>query len=173
MVSTRTELSSPIAPKLIRSRCVRLMRMDSEWRGSLASIPIIDYRLYVDPSGDIHDSFRSFATRARLIASNGRADNQIMYAPRGRLSAGTSSIRSDDGFWLDNIARINPRFARRKSGAEQTGGTADACWTVRARRSSNRHRHKQTLQPVYPINVDPRIASGGPLADDVLKSLTD
>jgi hypothetical protein len=32
--------------------------------GSLGSIPIIDYRPYVDPTGDIHDSFRSFATRA-------------------------------------------------------------------------------------------------------------
>ena len=33
--------------------------------GSLGAIPIIDARPYLDLTGDIHDSFRSFVTRAR------------------------------------------------------------------------------------------------------------
>ena len=90
--------------------------------GCLASIPIIDSRPYVDPTGDIHDSFRSFATRARLIASNGRADNQIILrmppkSPQGAALA--DPIRLMDS-WLDNIAKDQSEgFARREGGAEQ------------------------------------------------------
>ena len=34
--------------------------------GSLGSIPILDTRGYLDAEGNIHDRFRSFATRARI-----------------------------------------------------------------------------------------------------------
>lgn len=46
--------------------------------GGLATTPIIDLRPYTDTVADIHDSVRSFATRARLKAANGSADNQVM-----------------------------------------------------------------------------------------------
>ena len=46
--------------------------------GGLGSIPIIDIRTYVDTIPDIHDEYRSFVTRARLIAANGSAENQVM-----------------------------------------------------------------------------------------------
>src|SRR5690606_9126829 len=48
--------------------------------GGLATTPIIDYRSYTDdrPNGDIHMIVHQFSTRARLIAANGHADNQVM-----------------------------------------------------------------------------------------------
>ena len=51
--------------------------------GSLGAIPIIDARPYLDLTGDIHDSFRSFVTRARLVAANGRADNHVILRAPG------------------------------------------------------------------------------------------
>ena len=44
----------------------------------LAETPIIDWRDYVDELADGHEMFRSFATRARLVAANGHADNQVI-----------------------------------------------------------------------------------------------
>ena len=58
--------------------------------GSLGAIPIIDSRPYLDPTGDIHDSFRSFVTRARLVAANGRADNQVILRMPGGRGAGAA-----------------------------------------------------------------------------------
>ncbi len=40
-------------------------RLDSG-AGGLGSIPILHYRTYNDPLGDIHDRFRDFSVRARL-----------------------------------------------------------------------------------------------------------
>src|SRR6185503_9689872 len=83
--------------------------------GSLAAIPIIDSRPYLDPTGNIHDSFRSFVTRARLVAANGRAENHvILRMPNGGgagagaatgpgAAASANPIRMMDA-WLDAIA---------------------------------------------------------------------
>jgi hypothetical protein len=144
--------------------------------GSLASIPIIDYRLYVDPSGDIHDSFRSFATRARLIASNGRADNQIILRtpPRvGYVGAGTffDPIGLMDS-WLDNIAKDQSKDSpAAKVARNKPAELADACWTDAGEKivEPASYTSNGRCNQLYPINADPRIASGGPLADDVLK----
>jgi hypothetical protein len=144
--------------------------------GSLGSIPIIDSRPYVDPTGDIHDSFRSFATRARLVASNGRADNQIILrmppkSPQSGAGALADPIRLMDS-WLDNIAKdqskdsLAVKVARNKPPEAQ-----DTCWTDTGERIAEPASYTTNgrCNQLYPPHADPRIASGGPLADDVLK----
>jgi hypothetical protein len=144
--------------------------------GSLGSIPIIDYRPYVDPTGDIHDSFRSFATRARLIASNGRADNQIILRmpPRGAPGgpgALVDPIRLMDS-WLDNIANDQSKDSPAgKVVRNKPLEAADACWTDTGQRIAEPASYTSDgrCNQLYPPHADPRLASGGPLADDVLK----
>ncbi len=47
--------------------------------GGLREIPIIDWDVwYSDDLADTHDHVRSLMTRARLIAANGNADNQVI-----------------------------------------------------------------------------------------------
>ena len=144
--------------------------------GSLGSIPIIDSRLYVDPTGDIHDSFRSFATRARLIASNGRADNQIILRmpPRGApggAGALVDPIRLMDS-WLDNIAKDQSKDSPAvKVARNKPPEAADACWTDTGEKIAEPASYTSNgrCNQLYPPHADPRIASGGPLTDDVLK----
>ena len=110
--------------------------------GSLGSIPIIDSRPYTDPTGDIHDSFRSFATRARLIASTGRADNHVILRmpPRSGQAVRVEPIRLVDS-WLDNIAKDQSKDSPAvKVARNKPTDIADACWTERAKRSSSRRR---------------------------------
>lgn len=145
--------------------------------GSLGSIPIIDYRPYTDPTGDIHDSFRSFATRARLIAANGRADNQIILRmpPRGARGGATSAlidpIRLMDS-WLDNIAKDQSKDSPAvKVARNKPPEATDTCWTDMGEKIAEPASYTSTgrCNQLYPPHADPRIASGGPLTDDVLK----
>ena len=46
--------------------------------GGLSEVPIIDVRDYGDDLADPHVSVKSFETRARLIAANGNASNQVI-----------------------------------------------------------------------------------------------
>jgi hypothetical protein len=144
--------------------------------GSLGSIPIIDHRVYVDPGGDIHDSFRSFATRARLIASNGRADNHVIWRmpARGGLSgvgAFVDPVRLMD-LWLDNIAKDPSKDSPAvKVARNKPPEAADGCWTDTGERIAEpaSYTGNGRCNQLYPLHADPRIASGGPLADDILK----
>jgi hypothetical protein len=150
--------------------------------GALGSIPIIDYRPYLDPSGNVHDSFRSFVTRDRLMAANGRADNQVILtmAPLPDGATGGNEllgafpvdlIRMMDS-WLDRIARdqsndpLAVKVARNKPPE-----VADTCWTKTGEKivGPASYTGGGRCNEMYPPNADPRIAAGGPLADNILK----
>src|SRR5262245_45500634 len=47
--------------------------------GGLPNIPILHFRSYNDPNGDIHDRFRDFSMRERLRKANARVDNQVLW----------------------------------------------------------------------------------------------
>ena len=151
--------------------------------GSLAAIPIIDSRPYLDPTGDIHDSFRSFATRARLVAANGRADNHvILRMPNGRgAGPGAASgpgaatpanpIRMMDA-WLDAIAKdrsSDPPAV--KVARNRPADVTDACFSDQGEKIVEPASYTGVgrCNQLYPPHADPRIAAGGPLTDDILK----
>jgi hypothetical protein len=145
--------------------------------GSLGSIPIVDSRPYTDPTGDIHDSFRSFATRARLMAATGRADNHVILRlpPRGG-GAGDRADRVDPirlvDAWLDNVANDESEDPPAvKVARNKPADAVDACWTPTGERivEPASYTADEGCNGLYPPHADPRIAAGGPLADDVLK----
>ena len=80
-----------------------------------SSVPIIDIRVYADAVPDIHDEYRSFVTRARLMATNGSADNQVMMTfplstkpnaePHVSFGAFTGTLVPMMDQWLDNLAK--------------------------------------------------------------------
>jgi hypothetical protein len=150
--------------------------------GSLGSIPIIDYRPYIDPTGDVHQSVGSFTTRARLMAANGRADNQVILrmAPvpldvtGGDVLEGAfpvDRIRMMDS-WLDRIAKDHSKDSPAvKVARNKPPEVADACWTATGEKivEPASYTGGGRCNQMYPPNGDPRIAAGGPLADNILK----
>ena len=144
--------------------------------GSLGAIPIIDSRPYLDPTGDIHDSFRSFVTRARLVAANGRADNHvILRAPGDRRGPGApvpvNPIQMMDR-WLAAIGNDRSTDAPAvKVARNRPADVADACFTEQGERiiEPASYTSQGRCNQLYPPHTDPRIAAGAPLTNDFLK----
>ncbi|MEQ4304556.1 DUF6351 family protein [Plantactinospora sp. B6F1] len=148
----------------------------------LASTAIIDYRAYSDaaPNGDIHMLVHGFATRARLVAANGDADNHVMLMEDSRYSGFSlyspvlrSALTSMDT-WLTRVTSDRSgRSPRHKVRSHKPVGLGDACWTP----ESPQRRIDQTLSAdnrgecgrLFPAFSTPRLVAGAPLADDVVK----
>ena len=148
--------------------------------GGLANVPIVDFRPYVDLAPDIHDRFRSYVTRARLMAANGRADNHVMLTmpggPNGLLQAitpeRTAEVLRALNEWLDNIAKDSSKDpAAAKIARGKPRDLADACWTAEGDKIVEPQVYGAAGQcnRLYPPHADPRMAAGAPLTDDVLK----
>jgi hypothetical protein len=150
--------------------------------GGLGSIPIIDIRQYTDTKPDIHDQYRSFATRARLIAANGSADNQVIMTVPLALKPNANPSASFGGIaitlvpkmdqWLDAFARDrSQRSVIEKIAAARPADIADACWSDDGEKIVEKRTYDGNgrCNQLYPPHGDPRIAAGEPLREDVLK----
>ena len=114
--------------------------------GDLKTIPTIDHRGYVDPTGDIHDSLRSHIMRARL----GDTTNRIaLVNPKG-----VHVVMLMDK-WLGSVAK----------GQGKPADIVDACWTGDGQRVAEPSRCNQ----LYPHAADPRLVAGQSLRMDILK----
>jgi hypothetical protein len=153
--------------------------------GGLGSVPIVDIRAHWDGNPDIHDRVRSLIARERLVAANGHADNQVLL-----LTATLGSLMSDFSTpnspwnrlvtysvaqmerWLDNITSDRSHYSNtEKVVYNKPYDLVDACFTAEGqeiREPASASRTSQCNQ-LYPFSGNPRIAAGGPLADDVLK----
>lgn len=144
--------------------------------GGLADIPIIDVRGYTDTNVDIHDRFRSFSTRERLVAANGHADNHVIWIADGStfivgaphnneavllIDEWLAAIRSDEG----------PGSASEKVVRNKPDAAVDTCWTPTGERivESATFDGPGTCNTHYPSHTDPRVVAGAPVANDVLK----
>jgi hypothetical protein len=149
--------------------------------GGLRSIPIIDLRTYEDSLPDIHDELRSFVTRARLMAANGRADNHVMFTvpfavPGKKLSPLThEQLKASLTFmdqWLGNILKDNsPHSTIEKIVSGKPAQLVDTCWTEEGEKIAEKRTYDGNgrCNQLYPPHAEPRMAAGEPLTDDVLK----
>lgn len=141
--------------------------------GGLRETPIIDMRNYTDPTGDFHESYHSFKARARLLKTNGHADNQVLVKGQG-----TSFSRLQGEFlslmerWLDAIAADTSNLPRaQKVVRAKPADLTDACWTSDGRRISEKADYgaNSECNTLYPPHSAPRLVAGAPLADDIWK----
>jgi len=154
----------------------------------LDTVPIIDWRWYADDEGNGHDSLRSFVVRARLLAANGTAANQvILIYPRGdmTLSRLTGPDPESSLFayrereligamdrWLDNVEADHTAGTQaEKVARDKPSDLADACWTTQGEKITgpNIYGVAGKCSQIYPQYADPRIAAGAPPTGDVLK----
>ncbi|MFN0167272.1 MAG: DUF6351 family protein [Bryobacteraceae bacterium] len=137
-------------------------------RGALGAIPILDSRPYLDRTGDIHDSYRSQAIRARLTKANGGAANHVIWTtgPKVPPGAGTGDKLALMDRWLANIRKDTAKDrAALKVVRNKPAELTDTCWTEGGEKIADAGKCAQ----MYPAFGNPRIAAGAPLADDVLK----
>jgi hypothetical protein len=144
--------------------------------GGLGDIPILHYRSYNDPIGDIHDRFRDFTVRERLRKANGHFDNQIIWVyPNGvaGLAARVSALAVDTmAAWLDALSADRTSSSQReKIMRHKPAAAVDGCWDASGNRIDEAATFDRPGQcnTLYPNHTNPRLVAGAPLADDVLK----
>jgi hypothetical protein len=150
----------------------------------LASVPIIDYRAYVDdaPGGEVHLAYHSFSMEKRLEKANGRSDNQVMVIEDSRWGLYNSSspllqhaIVSMDR-WITAIKADKRRIPRiEKIVRNKPADLVEGCNS----RDANPAFLPQTLireqeasapcNQLYPSNSFPREVAGADIAADIVK----
>lgn len=143
-------------------------RLNDGSRG-LSAVPIIDVRPYTDGGDDVHDIVASHITRARLVAANGHADNQVFrtYAEDTPIQVAQRYVLDAMDQWLSNIARdtASARSALEKVVRNKPSGLVDTCYTAGLEPITDPVRCRE----IFPISSNPRLVAGSPLAHDRLK----
>jgi Tannase-like family of unknown function (DUF6351) len=145
--------------------------------GSLGSIPIISFRAYLDDLGDVHDRYRDFQIRARLQKAHGRSDNYVSW-----LSGAGPLLEVQEELALETMSRWLDRLAADTSTDRQIvkvvrakpPRAVDACWDPDATRLDEPFTTNASARckKLFPFHLNPRVAAGAPLADDILKCAT-
>jgi hypothetical protein len=132
----------------------------------LAKVPIVDIR--GQDNFEIHADFHTYAMRARLDRDNGGHANQVVFTgARPLVGDPTAFNRAFDlvDRWLSRInADHGPRSLADKVRLDRPADAVDTCW-IEGRPITD----QATCRAAFPYFGDPRIAAGGPLADDVVK----
>jgi len=143
--------------------------------GENLTLPMIDYRNYVDPfpPGNIHSRERTFAMIERLKKMNGTAANQVTWTkPDGSTVPFIRLALLGHNEWLGSLAADTSddpyplKVIRNKPASLK-----DACWDA----AGVKHEEPATLDSgafcnrLFPVHGNVRIAAGGPLAGDILK----
>jgi len=133
-----------------------------------AKVPIVDLR--GADNVEIHTDFHSYVMRQRLIQANGNHDNQIIWNSDATLvgdrtkTMQTQSVQLLDD-WLAAIeADVRNVPLEQKVAEDKPAAAVDACW-IGGRKVTD----QSVCREAFPYFGDPRIAAGGPLADNILK----
>lgn len=139
--------------------------------GGLASMPIIDRRDYNDDAtgGDIHTKIHSFSVRERLRKANGHVDNHVILTSDGG-GAGVDTTAAMD-VWLTAIKNdTSGKTLAQKVVANRPATLVDGCLINNTFVAETQVATGPTgCNAVYPAGTTPRMAAGGPLADDIAK----
>jgi len=141
------------------------------------SIPLIDWRHYLEESLDMHNSHQSFASRRRMLDFDGNASNQVIWftdARPSRQSDPTPQALSVIEQWMANI-RAHPNLGVAGNKPELA---TDRCFTTQGEEiAQGPHVWDGILdnQPAgactqqFPLHSTSRIVAGGPLRGGVYK----
>ena len=146
--------------------------------GGLATTPIIDERNYRDLVADFHQSYYSFAMRARLIRDNGQAANYVLQRRTALLSRADENLALMDE-WLTSLALdFSDADPATKLERAKPEALVDSCWGDDGTQVAESplfdterlfDNTEGRCNSMYPIHAGPRMIAGGPLTNDVLK----
>jgi hypothetical protein len=135
-----------------------------------ANVPIIDLRGYSE-SSEIHTSFYTYASRARLDKANGSHANQIVwtYDPAVPIGPIPTRILAEKSFdlmdrWLTRMEADHRSVSKAQKVREDKPADAhDACFL------GDQELPAAGCAAAYPPYATPRVEAGGPLANDIIK----
>ncbi len=155
--------------------------------GDLLQIPIIDLNVFTDRTGDIHDRFRAFSLRDRLVngASNETAPGfQIWTRDPGDVSIdqALANVVSGGGFtppavdamdrWITKLQQQHGSDRNTALVESRPEDAVDNCvlaGTDEVIGGVGVYERDGACKDHFPIAGDPRTAAGAPRRDDVLK----
>ena len=137
------------------------------------SIPIIDFRHYLEPELDMHHSLQSFSARLRMLRKQGHADTQLIwfarrpYLPLGEaidvLERWLENMRSDSSLTVID-AKPAQATDRCYSDTGQIIASGENVWDGVWNGKENGE-----CMDNYPIFSNPRIVAGDDYAGDIFK----
>jgi Tannase-like family of unknown function (DUF6351) len=147
------------------------------FRGKI-DIPLIDWRNYLEPRLDMHNSHQSFAARQRLLDYDGDASNQVVWftdsPPTGNPFDQTPMALQVMDEWMANIAARPERgVARNKPAA-----AVDSCFAADGSLIASGKgvwngilddRAAGVCTTTFPIYKTSRIQAGGPITGNVFQ----
>jgi Tannase-like family of unknown function (DUF6351) len=156
----------------------------NEFGAGLASLPIIDIRSYLDivmPDGsvDVHTAYFSGVNRARILATNGNVNNQVIVTvpTAGNLTLDITTrtaplaIVSRQLFdlmdqWLASIAADTaPGTQAQKVARNKPAALVDSCYDTSLQKITNATQ----CTTMFPYHRDPRLVAGAPATDEAFK----
>jgi len=137
------------------------------------SMPIIDFRHYLEPELNMHHSLQSFATRLRMLRWQGHADNQVIwfadlpYSPQGDaielLERWLETMRADASLSVVD-ARPADATDRCYSGTGELIASGDGVWD-----GAWNGKENGACMNVYPMYSNPRLVAGDDFSGDIFK----
>jgi len=137
------------------------------------SMPVIDFRHYLEPELDMHHSLESFATRLRMLRGQGHADTQLIwfarmpYLPLGDalrlLERWLENMRADE-----NLTVADARPADATDRCYNDTGELIASGSTVWNGAWNGKDDGACMQE-YPMYSNPRLVAGDDYAGDIFK----
>ena len=139
------------------------------------SMPVIDFRHYLEPQLDMHHSLESFASRLRMLRQQGHADNQLIwfadlpFAPQG------DALRLLER-WLDNmradesLSVVDARPASASDRCYSDSGELIASGSTVWNGAWNGKDDGECMQR-FPTYSNPRMVAGDDYAGDIFKCI--
>ena len=141
--------------------------------GGLKNVPILNSRAYSDNRSDIHSRERDLTIRARLQKANGRTDNQVIWVSGAQNGGPNLAPHSLDVMtqWLDALAADPAPLSPDKVVKHKPAEATDAYWNAQgAKIKETANWDPDTgYNKTYPLHLEPRLAAGAPIANDVIK----
>jgi hypothetical protein len=141
--------------------------------GENLTLPMIQYRNYVDLANDIHTFHRSTAMLERLQKKNGTTDNVVRWTMQqaGTVNFMRMALLAHDEWQRDIGADTAPGSYQEKVIRNKPASLKSQCWDA----AGGIHDHPFNLDDpgvcntLYPVHADPRIVAGAPRSGDILK----
>src|SRR6266480_1853306 len=147
------------------------------FRGKI-DIPLIDWRLYLEPFLDMHHAHQSFAARQRMLNYDGDASNQVIWftdaRPDGPEFDQTPMALQVIDEWMANI-RAHPE---RGAGGNKPAAAVDSCFATDGSRIAagndvwagvRDERPPGACSRLFPLYRTSRIVAGGPIEGGIFQ----
>ena len=139
------------------------------------SMPLIDFRHYLEPELDMHHSLPSFAARLRMLRQQGHADNQLIWFSELPFTPQGDALRLLER-WLDNmradesLSVVDARPASASDRCYSDSGELIASGSTVWNGAWNGKDDGECMQR-FPTYSNPRMVAGDDYAGDIFKCI--